>query len=174
MKHLLTIHESDIYSEKENLDPNGFKVRRAARAVVLNQQGNVALLKANAYSYHKLPGGGVEPGEDMKVALQRELLEEIGCQADITSEIGEIIEYRDKWKLRQVSHCYLAKQVGKSQPPTFTKSELDDGFEVVWTDNIQTAITLLEQDKPENYDGMFIQRRDTTLLKAAQQLLTNE
>lgn len=171
MKHLLTIHESDIYSEKEDLGPNGFKVRHAARAVVLNQRGNVALLKANTYNYHKLPGGGVELGEDMKVALQRELLEEVGCQADITGEVGEIVEYRDKWKLRQVSHCYLAKQVGEPRPPAFTQSEIDEGFEVVWADDIARAIKLLEQDKPENYDGMFIQRRDTKLLKAAQQLL---
>lgn len=173
MKHLLTIHESDIYPEKENLNSEGFKIRNAARAVVMNDKGEVALLKANTYSYHKLPGGGVEQGEDMELALQRELEEEIGCKADITSEVGEIIEYRDKWKMKQISHCYLAKQIGKQQPSAFTQSEIDEGFEVVWANDIETAIQLLGQDKPENYDGLFIQRRDTQLLKTAQQLLSN-
>lgn len=171
MKHLLTIHESDIYPEKENLNPEGFKTRHAARAIVVNDKGEVALLKANEYNYHKLPGGGVERDEDMEVALQRELKEEIGCQAAIAFEVGEIIEYRDKWKMKQTSHCYLAKQVGEQQAPCFTQSEIDEGFEVVWTANIETAIKLLEQDKPENYDGLFIQRRDTQLLKAVRQLL---
>ena len=171
MKHLLTIHESDIYPEKENLNPEDFKIRNAARAIVLNDKGKIALLKANTYNYHKLPGGGVEPGEDMELALQRELLEEIGCQADITSEVGEIIEYRDEWKMRQVSHCYLAKQVGEQKASAFTQSEIDEGFEAVWADDIETAIKLLGQDKPESYDGLFIQRRDIQLLKTAQQIL---
>jgi ADP-ribose pyrophosphatase YjhB (NUDIX family) len=169
MIHLLTIHESDIYSEKEDLNPQNFKLRHAARAVVLNAAGEVALLKATAHNYHKLPGGGVEEGEDMKLALQRELLEEIGCRASITSEIGEIIEYRDKWNMKQISHCYLAEQVGEQQPTAFTQSEIDEGFEVFWASDIEVAIQLLQQDTPENYDGLFIQRRDSELLKAARQ-----
>jgi len=160
MQHLLTIHESDIFPEKENLNSENFRIRHAARAIVLNNKGEVALLKATTYSYHKLPGGGVETDEIMELALERELLEEIGCRADITHEIGEIIEYRDKWEMKQISHCYLAKQIGKQQTPQFTQSEIEEGFEVVWTKNLSSAIKLLEQDQPQNYDGLFIQRRD--------------
>jgi 8-oxo-dGTP diphosphatase len=174
MNHLLTIHESDIFPEKENTSYSGFKNRNAARAVVLNENDAVALLKANTHNYHKLPGGGVEDGEDMRLALQRELLEEIGSEARVFSEVGEIIEYRDRWKMKQISHCYLARQVGVQGQPNFTQSEIDEGFEIVWADNIETAIKLLEQDKPQNYDGLFIQRRDTKLLKAAQRILDNQ
>jgi 8-oxo-dGTP diphosphatase len=170
MKHLLTIRESDIFPNKQDVNTDGFKKRNAARAVVLNDAGNVALLKANTYNYHKLPGGGVEADEDTELALERELLEEIGCKAEIAAEIGEIVEYRDKWEMRQTSHCYLAKQVGDQRTSAFTQSEIDEGFEVVWADNLGAAIELLEQDKPENYDGLFIQRRDLTLLKTAWQL----
>jgi 8-oxo-dGTP pyrophosphatase MutT (NUDIX family) len=173
MKHLLTIHESDIFSEKQNLDSENFRIRHAARAVVFNEKGEVALLQATTYNYHKLPGGGVETGEDMELALERELLEEIGCQADVTSEVGEIVEFRDKWEMKQTSHCYLAKQVGKQQAPQFTQSEIEEGFEVVWASNLSAAIKLLEQDQPQNYDGLFIQRRDTKFLKTAQQILEN-
>jgi len=171
MKRILTIYESDIYLGKENINSKDFKERSAARAVVLNDKNQVALLNATEHNYHKLPGGGVESGEDMKLALKRELLEEIGCAANVINEIGEIIEYRDKWKLRQTSHCYLAKQVGEQQIPSFTQSEIDEGFEVVWADNIDTAIELLKQDHLQNYDGLFIQRRDTTFLQAAKELL---
>ena len=173
MNLLLTIHDSDIYPEKIKVNPDDFNVRYAARAVVVNDRNEIALLKAATYSYHKLPGGGVEPGEDMKIALERELSEEIGCSADIIAEVGEIIEYRNRWKLKQISHCYLARQVGEQQPPQFTETEINEGFEMVWVDTIETAITLLEQDEPENYDGMFIQRRDSQLLKAAAQILAS-
>lgn len=171
MKRLLTIYESDIYPEKENINSKDFKERSAARAVVLNDKNQIALLKANTYGYHKLPGGGVESGENMQLALKRELLEEIGCAANIIADVGEVIEYRDKWGLKQTSHCYLAKQVGKQQAPSFTQSEIDEGFEIVWTDNIKSAIDLVEHDHPQNYDGLFIQRRDITLLRAATEFI---
>lgn len=171
MKRLLTIYESDLFPEKENIDSNNFKKRNAARAVVLNDKNQVALLRANTFSYHKLPGGGVEGGENMLLALERELLEEIGCAADVMDEVGEVIEYRDKWSLKQTSHCYLAKQIGEQLAPSFTPSEIDEGFEIIWADNINSAIELLEHDNPQNYDGLFIQRRDITLLRAAKELL---
>ncbi len=158
MKHVLTIHESDIYPDK------------AARAVVLNDKNEVALLHVTTHNYHKLPGGGVEQDEDMALALERELLEEIGCEAEVITEIGEVIEYRDRWGLKQTSHCFLARQKSEQQPPQFTQSELDEGFVVIWCEDIKTAIALLENDTPNNYDGLFIQRRDSTFLKAAQSL----
>lgn len=171
MRRLLTIYESNIYPGEETINSKDFKERSAARAVVLNDKDQIALLKANTYGYHKLPGGGVESGEDMQLALKRELLEEIGCTANVIAEVGEIIEYRDKWKLKQTSHCYLAKQVGEQKAPSFTQSEIDEGFEIVWADNIKSAIDLLEHDHPQNYDGLFIQRRDLALLRAAIELL---
>lgn len=171
MKHLLTIHESDIYPEIEDISFKDFKERNAARAVVLNDKNQMALLKANTYNCYKLPGGGVERGEDMNIALKRELLEEIGCTVNVVTEIGEIIEYRDKRKLKQTSYCYLARQIGEQQASSFTQNEIAGGFEVVWVDNIDAAIELFNQYHLQNYDDLFIQRRDTTFLQAAKELL---
>lgn len=171
MKTLLTLRESDVISGANNIEPVGFTERQAARAVLFNEVGQIALLHASKHHYHKLPGGGVDADEDMQQALQRELMEEVGCRAEVLAEIGEVVEYRDQWQLKQVSHCYLAKLVGGQGSPNFTEEEIADGFEIVWADDIDEAIKLVEQSRPANYDGWFIQPRDLALLKAAKNLL---
>lgn len=166
MKTLLTLNDSNI-----DPDSHDFRHREAARAVVLDDQGKVPLLKVHSGRYHKLPGGGIDEGEDVQTALGRELLEEIGCKAEVIAEVGEIIEYRNWEKLMQTSYCFYAKQVGESKKPSFTESELAAGFEILWTKNIDEAIELLDQDRPQNTEGTYIQKRDLQFLKSAKQLI---
>ncbi|HSW74718.1 MAG TPA: NUDIX domain-containing protein [Candidatus Saccharimonadales bacterium] len=167
MKLLCEIRHSEIVPNAKDKDSTGFGERHAARAIVTGGNGRVALLHVGKYNYHKLPGGGVENNEDIKQALERELLEEIGCRAEITDELGEIIEYRDEWNQKQTSYCYLAKQVGEMNRPDFTGKELSEGVALVWAKDTADAINLLEQDAPDDYGGKFIHERDLTFLKAA-------
>lgn len=170
MQTLLSLHESDFVPGAADIDSTDFSLREAARAVVVNEQGQVALLWVGKSNYHKLPGGGVEAGEDRQQALERELMEEIGCAAEIGSEVGQIVEFRDKWDMKQTSYCYTAKKIGEQKQPTFTQKELDDGFEMKWVDGIDAAIALLTTDKPTSYEGMFIQKRDLKFLEVAKPL----
>lgn len=170
MQTLLTLRESHIVSGRVDFNPVGFSQREAARAIVVNAHGQVALLWVRNNNYHKLPGGGVEAGEDKQQALERELLEEIGCKAEVVSEVGQIVEFRDEWKMMQISYCYTARNVGQQNPPSFTQKELDDGFEMKWVEGIDAAIDLLANDKPTSYESLFIQRRDLKFLEAAKPL----
>jgi 8-oxo-dGTP pyrophosphatase MutT (NUDIX family) len=172
MKTILTLQEKDVNPNSEIAEPKAFRLRRAARAVVTDAQGRVALLHVSRQNYHKLPGGGIDEGEDIATALERELLEEIGCQAKVTAEIGEIEEYRNQWGLHQTSYCYMAQQFGEQKPPDFTEEELSEGFEIRWVDSIDEAIAILGRDVPANYDGSFIQPRDSAILKAAKALVS--
>lgn len=95
MKHLLTINENDINPSLGPVDVSVYKERMTARAVVTDLEGRVYLMNVSKHKYHKLPGGGINATEEIVDALKRELLEEIGCQAEIISEIGSIVEYRD-------------------------------------------------------------------------------
>ena len=167
MKLLKTIQFKDLSpAELEK-----FAKRAAARAVVFDDDKNVALLYVAKYNRYKLPGGGVDAGETVDEALIRECLEEIGCQVEKFAEVGEIVEYRDKWSLRNDSFCFLANVVGAKGEPDFTPEELANGFKIKWV-SFEEAIKLLEADNPEDYEGKFIKIRDTLFLKEAYEIFT--
>ena len=65
-----------------------YEVREAARGVVVDADGLIALLWVGKHGYAKLPGGGLENGDDAEQAFYRECLEEIGCQVTITQQLG--------------------------------------------------------------------------------------
>lgn len=173
MTNLLTIKEQDILPDSPAVDTSSFRKRGAARAVLLDDNGQVYLLNVSKHGYHKLPGGGIDEGEDIKQALERELMEEVGCKAEIQTELGTIIEYRnyDDGGLEQTSYCYLAKQVGEQVASALEEGELAEGMFEVKARNIDDAIALLSQDKPDNLEGKFIQKRDLAFLQAAKEQL---
>lgn len=171
MKLLPTIYDSDLLERAVNTSRVGYRLRTAARAIVYDDANHIALLRVGRDNYYKLPGGGIEDGEDQKQALRRELLEEIGCEAEIIGEVGEIVQYLDQIKLKQTSYCYLAKQIGEKNKPNFTDEELEKGFEIYWANDIDEAIKLLGSSKT-NYDsGTSIVKRDLTLLVAAKSMM---
>lgn len=56
----------------------------SSHAVISDELGRVLLLKAN-YADHAwgLPGGAIDPGETIHIALLRECREELGCDVEI-------------------------------------------------------------------------------------------
>lgn len=53
-----------------------------ARALALNDRGEVLLIKHTYVDGWHLPGGGIEKGEDAQYAMRRELEEEANCVFD--------------------------------------------------------------------------------------------
>jgi len=171
MNLLLSINEQDFNSELLLGDISSYRTRRASRAVLVDDSGQVYLMNVSLHGYHKLPGGGIDDGEEIEQALMRELMEEVGCKAEIVSELGEVVEYRDFEQLKQISYCFLAKQVGEQQDSTLEADELAEGMVALKASNIDVAIELLKSDKPDNLEGMFIQKRDLAFLEVAKSLV---
>lgn len=164
MKTLLVLRDKDVGFDTP--EPATYEVRTAARAVVFDKDENVALLYSTVHDYHKLPGGGVEEGEELLQALEREVKEEIGCRIENISGLGSIEEYRMRIALHQWSHCYIAHQVGEKGASQFVGDELEEGFVVQWiplTDAIKTLESELDRD---HYLARFMTRRDLTFLRA--------
>ena len=150
----------------ENIDETNipdWRYRKAARAVVFDDENRIGLLHVKNHNYYKLPGGGVEEGEDIKNALDRECEEELGIEVEITKEIGSIIEYRAQFKLHQTSYCFLAKTSSKKNAPNFTDEEKSSGFEIIWVEPAE-ALKLLNLKQTSDYEGKFIEERDFCFL----------
>jgi 8-oxo-dGTP diphosphatase len=168
MEHLATIRHEDIFPGEDEIMKNP-ESWQAARAIVFDEDQRIGILNVKKHRYHKLPGGGIEEGEDIKEALKREAMEEIGCQVNITGEIGEIIECRTRFNLLQKSFCYTAEIIGEKGSPTFTEEERGNEFEILWV-TIDEAIDILQKDKTEDYEGKFILKRDLIFLKNYKQI----
>jgi 8-oxo-dGTP pyrophosphatase MutT (NUDIX family) len=75
-------------------EPDGWRGRRAARVVLLDQDRRILLLNASdpgnpaKGEWWEIPGGGQDPGESSEVAAARELYEETGI-AD--AELGPCV-----------------------------------------------------------------------------------
>lgn len=128
MEEIILLNPENVTAE----EAGAYRIREAARAVVVDERGTIALLYVARDNYYKLPGGGIEGSEDSIAALKRECQEEIGCEIEVSGEIGLITEYRKKFSLKQISYCYVAKVSGEKKIPEFTNDEIEHGFEVVW------------------------------------------
>ena len=175
MKLLLELKDDDIGVRPRKIKT---EIRSAARAVIFS--GNkIALIHVTKNNYHKLPGGGIEKGETVKGALVREIAEETGCKIKITREVGKVIEHRShegivmrNAGLLQTSYCYLADVMEKGKT-NFDEGEKEAGYKLEWT-SLASAIKIIENSKPNNYEGKFIVRRDLALLKAAKAIAETE
>ncbi len=165
MEQILKLNPSNITDKAAA----NLRTRFAARGVVFDENKNVALLPVTAHNYYKLPGGGIENGEDKVEAFRRECLEEIGTDVEVIRELGSVMEYRAEFSLVQTSYCYVGKTKGEKQKATFTQHELDNGFQdAIWMP-LDKAIELMES-RANNHESKYVVERDTFLLKKVQTL----
>lgn len=168
MELLQTLNPENALEEEWQQYP----VREAVRAVVIDENNQVALLHVTKHQFYKLPGGGVEKTEDYPQALQRECQEEIGCSVEVLGEVGSIIEYRKFCSLKQISFCYFARVLGEKGAPQFMADEIEDGFSPVWVP-YEEAVALMTASEALDLEGkQYIVPRDTLLLQSARQFIT--
>ena len=163
MKQILFLNPENV-SEDE---ATSYPLREAARAVVLDEDGMIALLYVSKENYYKLPGGGIEGTEDKLSALQRESVEEIGCEVEVGREVGSVLEYRKFSKIRQISYCYRARVIGEKGTPSFTEKEKGKGFEIVWVLPEKIKSLLIANQATSDEGCLYIVPRDLALLEAA-------
>ena len=173
MRHIHTARHFDI----NTLQHKSIFKREATRAICLKGE-LILLLHTQRYDDYSLPGGGVNEGEDLILAMKRELVEETGAKNIVeVNEFGIYEEYRPWYKpdfdiQHMISYCYTCcvdKELGETSLEHY---ELKNGMRPLWI-NIHKAIahnedTLLNSEKK----GMSIER-ETYLLRLIKKELLN-
>jgi 8-oxo-dGTP diphosphatase len=169
MQLIKEITEKELSDKRDRSEIN-YDFREAARAVLFDQDNQVALVHAPNKNYYKLPGGGVEEDESVEQALKREVLEEAGCEIEVIGEVGQIVEHRDYCDLRQASYCFLARVVGEKGETNFTQKEKERGFKLIWVD-LNEAIHLVKGHQPELLVRQGIKERDLEFLLKTKRII---
>lgn len=165
MQLLRTLTEKDFGRTEHPDEWKSYSDRVGARAIILDENGRVALMHVVNRGYYKLPGGGMDEGETIEETLRRELIEEAGADSiDILSEVGEIHEYREALKKRSIHRCFLVKLTGPLSTPAQTDKELDHGYKIIWAKDLDEAIRLVDSGKPQEYGQDFERLRELSFL----------
>ncbi|MBQ9790993.1 MAG: NUDIX domain-containing protein, partial [Clostridia bacterium] len=144
-----------------------------ARGIVVDGD-KIAILNKAKKNEFKLPGGGVEEGEDYQVAFEREVMEETGCEVHNTVLLGTIEEIKTGNNFYQKSYVFKADVSNNTGKLHLTEKEIGEGARVVWM-TIDEAIEKISScykdikaspcDKDEGvYASKFIIKRDLKIL----------
>ena len=91
--------------------------REIVRAIVLDEEGFFYFVRAERdddfgkATLIETSGGGVEKGEDLLAAIQRELKEELGASVEVICKIGVVDDYYNLIHRHNINNYYLCKAV---------------------------------------------------------------
>ena len=156
----------------KSVEFNNPRVRKGARGIIINSDGKIAVFNKASKNEYKLPGGGIDQGENQEEAFKREALEETGCEIEIINSLGTIEEHKSLDNFKQTSYIFVAKVVNDTHKLNLTQKEKDEGAQLLWVDDTEALKLItdcydkLKESKYENlYHSKFIALRDRYILE---------
>lgn len=148
------------------------ETRTAARGIVENADGKIAIFYKSKMNEYKLPGGGIESGEDELEAFKREVLEETGCTLTDIVEIGTTFEEKSHTNFVQKSYVFKSKVLEDTKKLNVTEREKEEGAILIWLNpeealvKMKESLSNLKESRFEtNYSSLFIVKRDIAILE---------
>ena len=149
--------------------------RVVVRAIVVDHRGNFFFnrLDRNDIFCHgrviETAGGGVEEGESLTLALERELREEMGAEVQILGKIGIVTDYYNLIHRRNINHYYLCRVVGLGEPQ-MTEAEQHVFHLSTFRCNYKRAVKEYKRYR-NNPLGRLIAARELPILRRAEEML---
>jgi len=170
MELIYKVTDEDIGERSTKM--NNPRERIGARGIVVREDGKIAVFNKSNKNEYKLPGGGIEADEDPKAAFRREVLEETGCEVEITNCLGTIEEHKSLDNFKQISYVFVGKVTEDTKELHVTEKERDEGAKLLW-ETPENALKLiidcydkLIASKYESvYHTKFIVFRDRKILE---------
>lgn len=132
--------------QQENHEASeALRPRFATRTVLFDEDGQVAIINVKRHGYYKIPGGGIENGEDIENAAKREVKEEAGCDCDIVKKLGRMETKVPVWQMLDISDGFIATIRGEKSQPSYEDWGKERGFEIEWFSDLDTAISTIEK-----------------------------
>ena len=128
--------EKILVMDAKNYDPNLDEIYRVAVRGIIFIDGKL-LMTEDKYGEVKLPGGGIDQGEDDVQALVREVKEETGYDVKVETIVpfGEIEEKRlsvhEPMIWHQISRLYFCEVHSEQGTCDYTENEKKYGFRQV-------------------------------------------
>lgn len=155
-----------------SIEFNKPRTRYGARGIIIEKDGKIALFNKTMKNEYKLPGGGIDKGENPEEAFKREALEETGCEVEIIKCLGTIEEHKSLDNFKQISYIFIAKVINNRNKLNLTAKEKTEGAKLLWVDDSQALKLItecydnLKESKYENlYHSKFIVLRDRYILE---------
>ncbi len=125
-----------------------YKLRPGAYAI-LSRRGAVLLThQSNPIPEYQLPGGGIDPGEQMMPALHREIFEETGWRAGPLRRLGAFRRFTympeyDLWA-EKLCHVFIGRPAVHVGPP------IEADHTAIWVPP-ETAVELVANDGDRHF-----------------------
>jgi 8-oxo-dGTP pyrophosphatase MutT (NUDIX family) len=135
------ISQGIIHHETSNRKTD-YLYRVSIKGLVRNEKGEVLVVKEAGRNYWDLPGGGMDHGENIKLAIAREMKEEVSLQGDFTYRIVDIDDpaylTHDFWQVRLVFEV-------KPEDMSFSAGEDGDEVAFVQLDTLKNSESEVER-----------------------------
>jgi 8-oxo-dGTP pyrophosphatase MutT (NUDIX family) len=149
--------------------------RWIARGIVFDEQGNFYFVRAERDDLFgkatmiETPGGGVEKGENLNMAIRRELSEELGVEVDVICKLGVVSDYYNVIHRHNLSNYFLCK-VKSFGDKHLTEDEINDFHLSTLKMTFEEAVAEYEKRK-ETPIGRLVANRELPVLKRAKEII---
>lgn len=167
----IKIELQDTQWKKEYIDHD----RNIVRAIVYDENRMFYFVRAvrddefGKATLIETSGGGVENGEDLITAIQRELKEELGVSVDVVCKIGIVSDYYNLIHRHNINNYFLCK-IKSFGEKNLTQDEIEKFHLSTLKMSYEEAVIEYENRKNSKL-GTLIANRELPVLHRAKEIL---
>ena len=167
----IKIELQDTQWKKEYIDHD----RNIVRAIVYDENRMFYFVRAvrddefGKATLIETSGGGVENGEDLITAIQRELKEELGVYVDVVCKIGIVSDYYNLIHRHNINNYFLCK-IKSFGEKNLTQDEIEKFHLSTLKMSYEEAVIEYENRKNSKL-GTLIANRELPVLHRAKEIL---